>query len=269
MQKLRSATSTRAGERVAPVVQLGHAMNTAAISYWREVSRFPVLSAEEQLTLARQYGATRDRRLAHRLVTANLRLVAKIARELATSRDNLDDLVQEGNAGLMVAVERFDPARGAALTTYAAWWIRAFIKRYQMEHRGVVRTGTTRAQRMDFLAGHAAPADLSLDQPVRSLDEGSAGPTRLSLLQARDEDRPDRVAEERDFQLKLGQLVARFQQSLDARGQTIVRERWTREKPTTLRKVAKRFSLSGERARQIEGALFDRFRAFASQELAA
>jgi RNA polymerase sigma-32 factor len=244
-------------------------MNTPTISYWRDVSRVPVLSTEEQLDLARRYAATGDRRLAHRLVTTNLRLVAKIARELATNRDNVDDLIQEGNAGLMVAVERFDPDRGAALSTYAGWWIRAFIKRCQMEHRGVVRTGTTRAQRKDFVEGRGGGRDLSLDQLVRPGEEGSGTLTRLALLQGRDEDRPDRLVEARDLHLKFGQLFARFQSSLDGRGQTIVRERWTRDDPPALKTVAKRFSLSGERARQIEHVLFERFREIVSRELAA
>src|SRR6185369_3109770 len=107
-------------------------------SYWREVTRIPLLSATEQRELAIRYVATRSPALRDKLVTTNLRLVAKIAREFHARPHEFSDLVQEGNAGLMRAVERFDPSRGVKLSSYAAWWIRAYIMQYLMANTRVV-----------------------------------------------------------------------------------------------------------------------------------
>jgi RNA polymerase sigma-32 factor len=217
-----------------------------------------MLSADEQLGLARQYAATGDRRLAERLITCNLRLVVKIAGELARGRDGLDDLVQEGNAGLIRAVERFDPARGVKLTTYAAWWIRAYIMRYLMESSRLVNVGKSRRGRKQFFAGALAAPDLSLDR-----DRG------LPALCSSEAERPDHRVEEHDFQAKWRRLLARFQAGLDPRATAIVRDRWMSDRPARLADVARRFSVTGERARQVERALLGDLRSLARQELAA
>jgi DNA-directed RNA polymerase sigma subunit (sigma70/sigma32) len=91
---------------------------SSSARYWREVSRMPIWSAAEQHRLAVAYKTTRDPEIASRLVTATLRLVGKIAREYARDDTVLQDLIQEGNAGLIRGVERFDPSRGCKLTTY-------------------------------------------------------------------------------------------------------------------------------------------------------
>ena len=96
----------------------------------REVQRHPLLSADEEHKLAVQYQKTEDREVAARLVTANLRLVVKIAYEYRRAYRNMMDLVQEGNIGLMQAVKRYDPYRGVKLSSYAAWWIRAYMLRF-------------------------------------------------------------------------------------------------------------------------------------------
>jgi RNA polymerase sigma-32 factor len=227
-------------------------------AYWRAISRIPVLPADEQLRLARRYVATRDPHLAERLVTCNLRLVVKIAAELARGHDVLDDLVQEGNAGLIRAVERFDPARGVKLTSYAAWWIRAYIMRYLMENARTVNVGKSRRGRKQFFAGTLSPPDVSLER-----DRG------LPALCSSETERPDWRVEERDFQAKWRGLLARFQAGLDPRGKAIVRDRWMNETPARLTDVARRFSVTGERARQVERALMGDLRSLAQQELAA
>jgi len=154
------------------------------------------------MNLARQYAATGDARFAQKLVATNLHLVMKVAFELAAGRDDFEDLVQEGNVGLLHAVRKFDPRRGARLTTYAIWWIRAFIKRQLMENRGVVRTGTTRAQRKDFFAGRGTPRDVSLDQPAGQGVGDGTPPSRLDLLSAPEEEQPDRLVEDRDLAVR-------------------------------------------------------------------
>ena len=115
-----------------------------------EVSRHPLLTREEEQELATRYARTGDRDAAWKLVTSNLRLVVKIAREYHRGVFQLLDLIQEGNVGLMQAVKKFDPLKGVKLSTYAAWWIRAYIIRFIMDNWRQVKLGTTQAQRKLF-----------------------------------------------------------------------------------------------------------------------
>ena len=119
-------------------------------AYMAEVQRHPLLTREEEVALARLYRDTGDLNAASRLVSANLRLVVKLAHEYHRNPLALLDLVQEGNIGLMQAVKKFDPERGVKLSSYAAWWIRAYILRYIMDNWKMVKLGTTEAQRKLF-----------------------------------------------------------------------------------------------------------------------
>ena len=119
-------------------------------AYMAEVARHPLLSREEEHALAVRYWETGDVDAAYRLVASNLRLVVKIAHEYRRSAFNLLDLVQEGNMGLMQAVKKYDPFKGVKLSSYAAWWIRAYIIRFIMENWRMVKLGTTQAQRKLF-----------------------------------------------------------------------------------------------------------------------
>src|SRR5678815_1763674 len=144
---------------------------SASELYSQDLRSVPTLSPEEQHALACRYARTREPRDARRLVLANLRLVVSLAKKLAgPRRSDLMDLVQEGNAGLMVAVERFDPTRGLKLSAYAAIWIRAFSLRHLMETGRVVRATTTRDGRRQFFE-HTLPRDVSLDDLVVRGDE--------------------------------------------------------------------------------------------------
>ena len=119
-------------------------------AYMAEVSRHPLLSREEEHALAVRYHETGDLDAAYRLVASNLRLVVKIAHEYRRSAFQLLDLVQEGNMGLMQAVKKYDPWKGVKLSSYAAWWIRAYIIRFVMDNWRLVKLGTTQAQRKLF-----------------------------------------------------------------------------------------------------------------------
>ncbi|MBV9945406.1 MAG: sigma-70 family RNA polymerase sigma factor, partial [Myxococcales bacterium] len=122
----------------------------ALSAYLREVQRHPLLSPEETQGLAVKFVQTQDAAAAARLVTANLRLVVKIAYEYRRAYKNIMDLIQEGNIGLMQAVKRYDPYRGVKLSSYAAWWIRAYILRFILNNWRLVKLGTTQAQRKLF-----------------------------------------------------------------------------------------------------------------------
>jgi len=118
--------------------------------YLAEIRRYPLLSREEEIEVAKRYQETHDPQDAFTLVTANLRLVVKIAHEFARASRNLLDLIQEGNLGLIEAIKSFDPYRGIRFPSYAVWWIRAYIIRYLMNNWRLVKIGTTQAQRKLF-----------------------------------------------------------------------------------------------------------------------
>ncbi|MEZ4744153.1 MAG: sigma-70 family RNA polymerase sigma factor [Bdellovibrionota bacterium] len=115
--------------------------------YLQEIAKYPLLKPEEEYELAVKHFEDGDVHAAHRLITANLRLVVKIANDFRRAQFNLLDLIQEGNYGLMQAVKRYNPYKGVKLSSYSAWWIRAFILKYLMDNHGQVKIATTAAQR--------------------------------------------------------------------------------------------------------------------------
>ncbi|MGB5812822.1 MAG: sigma-70 family RNA polymerase sigma factor, partial [Polyangiales bacterium] len=130
-------------------------------AYMRDVQRYKLLSKDEEHILAVQYFEDGDVEAAKRLVTSNLRLVVKIAYDYRQAYKNILDLVQEGNIGLMQAVKKYDPYKGVKLSSYAAWWIRAYILRYILNNHRLVKVGTTQAQRKLFFNLQKEKAKLS------------------------------------------------------------------------------------------------------------
>jgi len=118
--------------------------------YINEISQYPFLSSQEERELAKRYLETGDREAARRLVASHLRLVVKIAHEYRSAYGNLQDLIQEGNLGLMRAVKSFDPDKGARLGHYATWWIRSYILKHILDNFRLIKIGTTQAQRRIF-----------------------------------------------------------------------------------------------------------------------
>nr|MBA3821377.1 sigma-70 family RNA polymerase sigma factor [Deltaproteobacteria bacterium] len=119
-------------------------------AYMREARRYPLLTPAEEKELAVRLVEQGDSNAARRLIEANLRLVVKIAYEYRRAHKNLLDLVQEGNIGLIQAVGKFDPYRGVKLSSYAAFWIRAYILKFILNNWRLVKIGTTQAQRKLF-----------------------------------------------------------------------------------------------------------------------
>ncbi len=274
-------------------------------AYMAEVARHPVLSREEEHALAVRYQETGDVDAAYRLVASNLRLVVKIAHEYRRTAFQLLDLVQEGNLGLMQAVKKYDPFKGVKLSSYAAWWIRAYIIRFVMENWRMVKLGTTQAQRKLFfnlskerekllargvdptprllaknldveesdieeMSARMAGDDVSLDAPLSAGDEDSRQ-TRLDRVTTSHAARADdRIADE--------ELRRIFREKLETFSKSITdeKERFIFEKrllppegetPLTLQEVGDRFRLTRERARQIEAKLTGRLRAFLKAEI--
>jgi RNA polymerase sigma-32 factor len=273
-------------------------------AYMAEVSRHPLLTREEEHALAVRYHETGDLDAAYKLVASNLRLVVKIAYEYQRSAFQLLDLVQEGNMGLMQAVKKYDPWKGVKLSSYAAWWIRAYIIRFIMDNWRLVKLGTTQAQRKLFfnlakerekllamgieptprllaknldveerdveeMSARMASDDLSLDAPVGAGGEQSSH-SRLDRLAASAGGTDDALGEE--------QLKRLFREKLEAfKGQvTDEKERYILEhrllppegvEPLTLQEIGAKFQLTRERARQIEAKLTGRLREYLAAEI--
>ena len=270
----------------------GLARFDALQAYMREVQRHPLLSPDEEHKLAVQYQKGQDREVAARLVTANLRLVVKIAYEYRRAYRNMMDLVQEGNIGLMQAVKRYDPYRGVKLSSYAAWWIRAYMLRFILNNWRLVKVGTTQAQRKLFFnlnkekarltamgiePSHAeiakrlnvaesevtemdrrlARADASLDATVNEADGRST--TRLELMPSTNAT-PDQIAEGSEFSELLQAQLAEFRTTLSGKDIDIFDKRVVADEPLTLQELGDQFGVSRERVRQLEARLMGKLR---------
>jgi len=268
-------------------------------AYMQEARRFPLLTPEEEHDLAVKLYEGGDTAAARRMVEANLRLVVKIAYEYRRAHKNILDLVQEGNIGLIQAVRKFDPYRGVKLSSYAAFWIRAYILKFILNNWRLVKIGTTQAQRKLFfnlrkekerleqlgfqptaallaenlqvtekeveeMEKRLSAPEASLDAPIASDDDGSR--TRLDYLPS-EEVRPDHAVEEGEFSQLLKAKLEHFAQGLEGREQTIFRERWLTENPKTLQEIGDAYGVSRERARQLEKRLLGRLRKYLETEL--
>jgi RNA polymerase sigma-32 factor len=151
-------------------MQIASSRNNFSI-YLSEIGRYPLADAEQEQRLAREYRRTGNRQSAQQLVTSNLRFVVKVASEYHRYGLPPADLVQEGNLGLMKAVEKFDPGRGFRLISYAVWWIRAYIQNYILRSWSLVKLGTTQVQRRLFFSLARAKREIErLSGPDASQD---------------------------------------------------------------------------------------------------
>jgi RNA polymerase sigma-32 factor len=269
--------------------------------YMRETRRYPLLTPEEEYRLATRLVEHGDTGAARKLIESNLRLVVKIAYEYRRAHKNLLDLVQEGNIGLIQAVSKFDPYRGVKLSSYAAFWIRAYILKFILNNWRLVKIGTTQAQRKLFfnlrkerekleqlgfqpttallaekldvaekevieMERRLSAPEASLDAPLGAGTDDEGTRTRLDYLPSEDV-RPDRAVAQSEFsQLLRGKLEA-FARTLEGREQTIFRERWLTEDPLTLQELGDRYQVSRERARQLEKRMLDRLKKYLEAEL--
>ena len=146
-----------------------HSTATGSLSiYLSEINRHALLTQPEEQKLARRFRKG-DLQAGHRLVTANLRFVVKVAYEYRSYGLRMPDLIQEGNIGLMKAVQKFDPDKGIRLISYAVWWIRAYVQNHILKSWSLVKLGTTQAQRKLFF---------SLARTRREMERLGAGETR-------------------------------------------------------------------------------------------
>jgi RNA polymerase sigma-32 factor len=297
-----SEGSDDASEAPAPVVRGGSlARRDPMAIYMRETRRYPLLTPDEEHALATRLVEHGDTQAARKLIEANLRLVVKIAYEYRRAHKNLLDLVQEGNIGLIQAVSKFDPYRGVKLSSYAAFWIRAYILKFILNNWRLVKIGTTQAQRKLFfnlrkerekleqlgfqpttallaekldvpekevieMERRLAAPEASLDAPLGSGNDDEGSRTRLDYLPSEDI-RPDRAVAQSEFSELLRRKLEAFARTLEGREQTIFRERWLTEDPLTLQELGDRYQVSRERARQLEKRMLDRLKKYLEAEL--
>jgi RNA polymerase sigma-32 factor len=254
--------------------------------YLVEIRRFPLLTREEEMELGRRWRDQKDRAAAYRLVVSNLRLVVKIAFEYQRAYTNLLDLIQEGNLGLMQAVKKFDPYRYVKLSSYASWWIRAYILKFIIDNWSLVKVGTTQAQRklffrlkkekgrLEALAGaldvrkeevtqmeqRLEGRDLSLNAPLQE----DTRQTYLDMLPAGDP-LEERIA---DIQFKevFNRKIEEFSFTLKGKEDFLLKNRILAENPLTLQAAGDQLRISRERARQIEKRILDKLKVFLKKE---
>jgi RNA polymerase sigma-32 factor len=266
--------------------------------YLYEINRYPLLTPDEEKELLTRYHQNPNPDLAYKLTTSNLRLVVKIAMEFQRYwMQNLLDLIQEGNIGLMQAIKKFDPFRGIKFSYYASFWIKAYILKFIMDNWKLVKIGTTQAQRKLFynlkkeknrlLAQGIEPApkllserfsvsekeiiemdqrlgewELSLDAPVS--DDGSVD--HKSLLPDK-EASPEKTLTNLQLKTLFSSKLKDFQKGLTERENIIFEKRILTDEPLTLQELGDRFKVSRERIRQLEEKLLKKVKAYLEKEL--
>lgn len=267
-------------------------------SYLSEISRYKLLTREEEIELGRRVQEDNDPEAAYALTTANLRLVVKIAMEFQRVwMQNLLDLIQEGNIGLMQAVRKFDPYKGVKFSYYASFWIKAYILKFIMDNWRLVKIGTTQGQRKLFfklkkekqnlidqgfdpkpklLAERLGVSqkevidmdqrldawDLSLDAPVREDSETD----RMSFLGSESSSAEDEVARKQITNM-LHDKITGFTSQLNERELEIFEKRIFSDEPVTLQEIGETYGISRERVRQIEAGIVKKMQTFFQKEL--
>ncbi len=260
--------------------------------YLAQIKKFPMLDAEEEYMLAKNWRENGNLQSAHKLVTSHLRLVAKIAMGYRGYGLPVNELISEGNIGLMQAVKKFDPDKGFRLATYAMWWIKAAIQEYVLRSWSLVKMGTTTAQKKLFfnlrkIKNQIAPdqdgdlRDEQIKEISKRLDVDSdevINMNRRMMGQEKSLNDPIKsgevdewqdwlVDESLDQELLISQkqeyddkkeLLKSAMNILNEREKEIITARRLSETPTTLEDLSKKYKISRERIRQIETKAFEK-----------
>ncbi|HLV00359.1 MAG TPA: RNA polymerase factor sigma-32 [Acidobacteriota bacterium] len=260
--------------------------------YLLEISKFPSLSAEEEHELAVRYQEEGDQQAGYRLITANLKLVVKIARIYSRVYSNVIDLIQEGNIGLIEAVRRFDPYKGNRLPTYASWWIKAYIIKFILDNFRIVRVGTTNerrrllfnlrkekeklrlqgieptpqliARRLNVSVEDVEAVEHNIESNDLSLDATVSNDSSLQYidtLEARDEMVDEKLARAQLREL-FNQKLKEFSAGLSERERIILEQRLIAEEPKTLQEIADQFGVTREAIRLNEKALVKKIKKY-------
>lgn len=257
--------------------------------YLAEVSKYPLLSKEEELEIATKVYKHKDREAAQRLVISNLKLVVKIALEYFNTYHNILDLIQEGNVGLLHAVKKFNPYKGTRFSTYASFWIRAYILKHIMDSWSLVKVGTTQSQRKLFyslnkekrkleaagiypapqllastldvkeeeveeMQKRLAQGDISLETPIHEESDD----TLMDMIKTGG-DVEEIVADKERGEI-LSKKIGQFKKTLNEKETFIFDNRIMTDEPLTLQEIASKLNISRERVRQIENRVMKKFK---------
>ena len=260
--------------------------------YLAQIKKFPMLDAEEEYMLAKNWKDNGNLKSAHKLVTSHLRLVAKIAMGYRGYGLPVNELISEGNIGLMQAVKKFDPDKGFRLATYAMWWIKAAIQEYVLRSWSLVKMGTTTAQKKLFfnlkkIKNQIAPGqegdlkDEQVNEISKRLDVDSdevINMNRRMMGQEKSLNDPIKNGETDEWQDWLvddsldQELVISQKQEyndkkellnsamliLNQREKEIIKARRLTDDPITLEELSQKYKISRERIRQIETKAFEK-----------
>ena len=260
-------------------------------AYLSQIKKFPMLAAEEEYMLAKNWRTTGNIKSAEKLVTSHLRLVAKIAMGYRGYGLPVNEMISEGNVGLMQAVKKFKPEKGFRLATYAMWWIKASIQEYIMRSWSLVKIGTTTAQKKLFfnlkkIKKQIAPKsegdlkdehvteianklavskdevvsmnrrlsgkELSLNSPI-----GEGGDEWQDWIEDKGLDHELKFAQREEMKQRKNLLTDSIK-ILNDREKEIIYARRLNEEPTTLENLSKKYKISRERVRQIENKAFEK-----------
>lgn len=268
--------------------------------YLAQVRRYPLLTPEQEREYAVRYVESGDREAAEALVTANLRLVIKIAFQYHRQWASVLDLIQEGNVGLVEALSRYDPYREIRFSSYAQYWIRAMILRFLLDNFRLVRLGSTRAgrklffqlqkererliqegvnpthkvlaERLGVAESEVDAVDLHMRAPALSLHgpagDSSDGRPLAEVVPEKNGISPETDAARNEFGALVKEKLQVFEKSLsDDRERTIWEERLVAVTPRSLSELGEQFGVSKERIRQVEARMKKRLRAYLESEL--
>ena len=268
------------------------ALEGSLSNYLTQIKKFPMLSAEEEYMLAKSWKDRGNLKSAQKLITSHLRLVAKIAMGYRGYGLPVNELISEGNIGLMQAVKKFDPEKGFRLATYAMWWIKASIQEYVLRSWSLVKMGTTTAQKKLFfnlkkLKNQIAPGqegdlkDEQVDEISKRLDVDSkevVNMNRRMMGQEKSLNDPIKSGETDEWQDWLiddsldqelivsqkqeyddrKELLSDAMKILNEREKEIINARRLSENPKTLEELSNKYKISRERIRQIETKAFEK-----------
>lgn len=269
---------------------------TSLEHYVAQLSNYPVLSRKEEYDLAIKYKKDGDLEAARKLITHNLRFVIKVSNEYKDYGISIMDLIQEGNIGLMKAVQRFDPTKGYRLISYAVWWIRAYIQNYIIRTYRLIKLGTTEAQRKLFYKLRSTKLKMGITDETPAPNEYKAiakelkvplesviemdqrmttGDVSLNALVSRTGEKATYMDFIEDQAVSQEELISSIEEkekvkknlkiavkSLNDREQFIIKNRLLRHKPLTLDELSKELKISKERVRQIEKSALKKMKEF-------
>ena len=271
-------------------------------NYLTSVNRFPILSEKEEYMLAKRWQTKGDAKAARKLITSHLRLVAKIAFGYRGYKLPIEDIISEGNVGLMKAVKKFDPDKGFRLSTYAMWWIKASINEFILNSWSLVKLGTTAAQKKLFfnlqrlknqmsqiekgelppeivkkIAKRLSSKNLKIEEKdVIEMNRRLLGPEKslnspisidnetekITLLKSNEENQENKL-DKIDEKSKRKELLLKALEKLNEREKDIFIKRCLDDPPATLEKLSKTYNVSRERIRQIEVRCFEKVKKMA------